>query len=517
MGTRSNRRGRKTAVINVREILRLAAAGFNQNQIAQSCNIARSTVQDYLRRAEVAALGHEQAKELDDEKLMRLLGKDGQRRLRKDVDIDFEKVAREIQRKGVTLELVWQEEVIQRGFEISYSTFCRRFKSWSKSSSYTMRQDYKPGDKAFVDYAGLTLPYIDGQSAEPRRAQIFVACLGASDKIFAEATANQKVLSWIGSHCRACDYFGGVPAAFVPDNLKSGVRDPWWYEPEVNRSYQDFAEYYQTAILPTRILKPRDKAKVEKAVQEVERWIIAPLRDRIFSSIKEINEAIAPLLRALNTRKMRRFGVSRDELFEQVERSALRPLPPRPYQTAQWKKVRVHPDYHVEFERHYYSVPYYYVRQEAWLKASEKLIEVYVSNQRVAFHRRSFEPYSHTTLPEHMPSEHREVKSWTAEKLISWSKSVGPETLKTSEALLATKAHPEQAFRAILGLRRLSEKYSCHRLEAACRRANHFKLVNVRSVRSILEKGWEKLPLNEAAPDPCVSSHENLRGPTVYH
>ena len=275
MRKRNNRRGRVTAVINVREILRLHAAGFNQSQIAQSCNISRSTVQDYLRRGAAAELNYEAARNLEDSELLSKLGKGKERKARKELAVEFQQIARELEHKGVTLELLWHEHVLEQGIAVSYSTFCRRFRRWSQTSSYSMRQHYPPGDKAFVDYAGQTINYLHESSAEIRQAQVFVCCLGASSKIFAEVTADQTISSWIGSHCRALNFYGGVPQAIVPDNLKSGVKDPWWYEPELNRSYQDFAEYYDTAILPARVRKPRDKAKVEKAVQEVERWVIA--------------------------------------------------------------------------------------------------------------------------------------------------------------------------------------------------------------------------------------------------
>ncbi len=509
--------GRASEVLNIREILRLTSAGLNQRQIAQSCRVARSTVQDYQRRARAAGLEYEAAREQPDDELQRLLGKRQSRKERKPCDIDYELIGEELPKKGVTLMLLWQEQVLRAGKDLSYAEFCRRVRAWSMKTNYVMRQRHTPGEKLFVDYSGLKIRYIDRITGEERSAEIFVGALGASSYTYAEATADQCLFSWLGSHQRAFEYFGGVSAAVIPDNLKSAVKQAWWYEPEINRSYQDFAQYYDVAVLPTRTEAPRDKGKVEKAVQEVERWIIAPLRNRTFVNIAEINEAIKPLLAELNAKQMRDYGASRRELFERLDKPALKPLPARPYEFAQWKKARVNIDYHLEFEKHWYSVPYYHVRQEVWLKATEHRLEVFQNNQRVALHLRSKQAYGYTTLPEHMPPEHAAVRSWSAEKFTAWSKGIGPQTHMFVERLLTSKPHREQAFRAILGLQRLCEKYTPLRIEAACTRANHFKLLALRNIRSILEKDWDKTPLTEASEEQIVHQHANLRGQETFH
>lgn len=509
--------GRGSEVLNIREILRLTCAGLNQAQIAQSCKVARSTVQDYQRRARAVGLEYEAARELPDDELLRQLGKRRSRKERKPCEIDFELIGQELPKKGVTLMLLWQEQVLRAGKELSYAEFCKRVRAWSVKTNYVMRQRHTPGEKLFVDYSGLKIGYIDQTTGADRWAEVFVGALGASSYTYAEATADQGLFSWLGSHQRAFEYFGGVSIAVVPDNLKSGVKSAWWYEPEINRSYQDFAEYHDIAILPTRTKAPRDKGKVERAVQEVERWIIAPLRNRTFTSIGEINEAIKPLLAELNAKRMRDYGESRRELFERLDKPALKPLPALPYEFAQWKQARVNIDYHIEFEKHWYSVPYYHVRQEVWLKATERRLEVFQNNQRVAFHLRNKQPYAYTTLPEHMPPAHAEVRSWSIEKFTAWSKAIGPQTHTFVSLLFASKPHQEQAFRAILGLQRLCEKYTPLRIEAACLRANHFKLRLLRNIRSILEQGWDKAPLTEASAEQIVHGHANLRGQETYH
>lgn len=509
--------GRASEVVNIREILRLTAAGLNQTQIAQSCNVARATVQDYQRRALAADVEYEAIREVADDELLQLLGKVQSRRERKPCELDYEEIARELKKKGVTLTLLWQEQVLRTGKDLSYAEFCKRVRAWSLKTNYVMRQTHVPGEKLFVDYSGLKVRYIDRETGQARTAEVFVAALGASSCTFAEATVDQTLPSWLGSHGRAFEYFGGTPVAVVPDNLKSGVKESWWYEPEINRSYQDFAQYYGIAVLPTRTQAPRDKGKVEKAVQEVERWVIAPLRHKIFYSIAEINEAMRPLLTALNAKQMREYGASRQELFERLDKPALRALPSAAYEFAEWKKARVNVDYHIEFEKHWYSVPYYHVRQEVWIKTTERYVEVFQNNQRIALHLRSKQAYAYATLPEHMPPEHAEVRSWTADKFIAWSKGIGLQTQAFVMVLLTSRPHREQAFRAILGLQRLCEQYTPLRIEAACARANYFKLGALRNVRSILETDGDKLPLAESVSERIVLEHEHLRGPNTFH
>lgn len=509
--------GRASKMVNIREILRLSAAGLNQSQIAQSCNVARSTVQDYQRRAQAAGVDYKFAQEMPDDELLGCLGKGQRRKQRRPCDIDYAVVAGELPKKGVTLMLLWQEQVLEAGKDLSYPEFCRRFRAWNARTNYVMRQVHEPGEKLFVDYSGLKVRYLDRETGHEHTAEVFIAALGASSFTYAEATADQTLCSWLGSHQRAFDHFGGTTAAVVPDNLKSGVKDSWWYEPELNRSYQDFAQYHGIAVLPTRTKAPRDKGKVEKAVQEVERWVLAPLRNRTFYGIGEINDAIRPLLAELNAKQMRAYGASREELFRRLDEPALRPLPAVPYEFAQWKKARVNLDYHVEFEKHWYSLPYYYMRQEVWVKATEHLVEVFQNNQRIALHVRSKQAYHYTTLPEHMPPEHAEVRSWTAEKFTAWSKGLGEHTHAFVSHLLTSKPHPEQGFRAVLGLQRLCEKYTAARIEAACMRANHFKLSALRNIRSILENDWDRLPLEEATAERIVLGHANLRGQETYH
>ncbi len=379
----------------VRQILRLKELGFNQRAIHRATGIARSSVQEYLRVAELHELSHEKAASLGDDELKSLLCKKTPGRIRKDATAapDFTAVHQELtSRKGVTLELLWKEWNESAGGGYSYSTFCRRYHEHAQKHSVVMRSDYEPGEKLLSDYAGETLSYWDFQGNQ-FKVEIFVATLGFSNRIYAEATESQKLAHWVNSHIRAFSYFGGVTAAIVIDNLKSGVTKCHRYEPDINRTFEEFGAHYSTTIFPVRSAKPRDKAKVEKAVQEVERQLLAPLRHVRFSSIEEINTALSPLLEALNSRTMKDYGISRNELFEKAEKTALKPLPALQFVVADWKRARVGIDYHIQIEYHYYSVPYYHIKKEVLIKSTEKLIEVFLNNERIASHVRSSIPY----------------------------------------------------------------------------------------------------------------------------
>ena len=499
-----------------REILRLHAMGYSQCAIAQSCAVARSTVQDYIRRASAKNLSYEDLGPLSDDEVKALLGK-GKRKASQAAElVDFAPIEVELQHKGVTLALLWQEGLDKGQWQMSYGTFCRRYNQWRLRQQLSLRQVYKGGEKLFVDYCGLTVPVVDLATGAVTLAQVFVACLGASNYTYAEATPTQALLHWLGSHQRALSFFDGVPTCIVPDNLKSGVTDPCRYEPGINRSYQEFAEHYGLAILPARPKKPRDKAKVEKAVQEVERQILAPLRHEPFTSFTALNVAIAQGLQRLNSRVMHGYGLSRQGLFEQVDQPALKPLPVLPFVFGHWKSAKVNVDYHIEVEQHYYSVPYTLVAQEVQVKVSEQLVEVFHQHQRIACHERARSRYRHTTVAEHMPPEHLAYKQQSKERFLAWAERLGEHTKAQVQAIFASKAHEEQAFRSLKGLQRLAQRYPSTRLEAACRRANAFGLVGLRRLRTILETQLDQAPLPEATPPLPVTQHPNVRGSQYY-
>lgn len=511
-----HKQGGLLQVAKFREILRLHELGYSQCAIAQSCAVARSTVQDYIRRATAKNLSYGDLSGLSDPEVQDLLGKGKRKAPQTGESMDFAQVELELQRKGVTLALLWQEGLDRGQWSWSYGTFCRRYNQWRGRQQLTMRQVYKGGDKLFVDYCGPTVPVVELETGEVHQAQIFVACLGASNYTYAEATPSQQLHHWIGSHQRALSFLGGVPRCIVPDNLKSGVSNPCRYEPGVNLSYQEFAEHYGVAILPARPNKPRDKAKVEKAVQEVERQVLAPLRHEQFTSLTALNAAIAQGVERLNHRVMQGYGLSRQALFEQVDQPALQPLPAQPFVFGFWKQAKVNFDYHVEVERHYYSVPYALVAQEVQVKVSEQLVEIFHQQQRVACHERSQASHRHTTLPEHMPPEHWAYKHQSKDRFLAWAQQIGPQTQAQVEAIFDRKDHEEQAFRSLRGVQRLAHQYGPQRLESACQRANLFGMVGLRRLRSILETQLDQEPVPPEAPALAVADHAYLRGCTYY-
>ena len=381
-----------------------------------------------------------------------------------------------------------------------------------------MRQDHKAGDKVFVDYSGDGIPYIDPHTGEIREAKLFVAVLGASNYIFAEATLEEDLRSWIEAHVHAYEYFGGVPAATVPDNTKTGVTSPCYYEPDLNPTYHEMAKHYGTAILPARIRKPKDKAKVENAVLIVQRWILAALRNCTFYSIEQVNEAVEEKLEEINNRPFQKLDGTRKELFEELDKPALMPLPSRRYYYARWSKARVNIDYHVEVDKHFYSVPYKFARKMVEVRLTTNTVEFFLKGNRIASHRRSFYRHSHSTITEHMPKSHQRYLEWTPSRIINWASKNGPSTARLVEQILAARPHPEQGFRSCLGILRLGKKYDGKRLEAACNRALAIKSYSYKSVKSILATGLDKTPIEpglKVKPSAPIQ-HENIRGSDYY-
>ena len=423
----------------------------------------------------------------------------------------------ELKRKGVTLFLLWEEYKSTHPNGFQYSWFCQHYRAYAGKLDLVMRQTHRAGETMFVNYAGQTVPVVNRDTGELREAQIFVAVLGASSYTFARASWTQSLPDWIDAHCRAFTFFGGVTDTLVPDNLKAGVTHPHRYEPDLNPTYADMAAHYGVAVLPTRVAKPRDKAKVEVAVQVVERWILARLRHQTFFSLDELNRAIAELLVSLNERTFKKLPGSRRSLFEQLERPALSSLPATPYVFATWKKVRVNIDYHIEVERHYYSVPYQLVKLQLDARISAHTVELFHRAKRVASHRRSNLPARHTTVVEHMPRPHREYAEWTPKRLIDWARQSGPHTAQLVSHILSSRRHPQQGFRSCLGILRLAKTYSKERLEAACHRALTIGATTYKSVESILKHNLDSQPLPKPAASSLPITHDNLRGPDYFH
>ena len=500
----------------VREVLRLHhVAGLSGRAIARSLKISPVTVRRYLSRAEELGLGWPLPESLDDAELERRLFPAPAPSCSPRPLPDWTKVHRELRGKDVTLALLWEEYKAAHPQGLQYSRFCERYRAWASTLDAVMRQEHRAGEKMFIDYAGRTVAVVDRETGEIRQAQVFVAVLGASNYTFAEATWTQALPDWIASHVRAFHFFGGCSELLIPDNLRPAVSRAHRYEPDTNPTYHDLAQHYGVVVLPARVRKPRDKAKVEVGVQIVQRWILAALRHRTFFSLGELNAAIARLLERLNTRAFRKLPGSRRSMFEQLDRPALRPLPTQRYVFAQWKKARVNIDYHVEVEGHYYSVPHALIRRQLDVRLTATTVECLYRGQRVASHMRSPRKGHHTTVDEHMPEKHRRMGQWTPQRFIRWAEKIGPHTAALITSVLDSRRHPQQAFRSCLGILRLAKSYGDERLEAAAARALAIGANSYRSIESILTHRLDQ-NRSEQIELALPIEHHNIRGARYY-
>ncbi len=502
----------------LKEVLRLKwGCGLGDRTVAESCAVARSTVSKYVRRAQEMGLSWPLPADLSEEELERLLFPSPQA-LHEGTKVvpDWTDVHQQLKRKDVTLRLVWEEYRQSHPDGLQYSQFCRRYRAWCGTLDLPMRQQHKAGEKMFVDFCGRTVPVTDRATGEIHEAQIFVAVLGASSYTYVEACWSQGLPEWITAHVHAFQYFGGSSTLVVPDNLKAGVSVANRYEPEINRTYEEWARYYECAIVPARVHRPKDKAKAEKGVQDVERRLLAALRYRTFFNLAELNEALSWLLIQHNERPFQKLPGSRRILFEQLDKPALRPLPQQPYEYAEWKKARVNVDYHVAVDGRYYSVPYQLVNQQLDIRLTATAVECFHKNKRVASHLRAPRSGQYTTVTAHMPKAHQDYVQWTPERLVHWARKAGPETTRVVETILTSRPHPQQGFRACLGLMRLGREYGDDRLEAACGRALAVAAVGFKSIESMLKRGMDKQPLPQKSPEHPPVDHENIRGPEYY-
>jgi transposase len=507
----------RVSMRKIRDVLRLThTMGLSRRQVGEATGVGKSSVADYVRRAEAAGIRWPIPDEIDDAELERRLFPTPDEAPKR-AEPEWPKIHRELKRRGVTLVLLWQEYQAEHPGGYSYSRFCELHDRWRERISATMRQTHVAGEKLFVDWAGDTTPVFDSTTGQERRAHIFVAALGASNYTYAEARWTETLPDWIGAHVNALAVIGGVPKAFVPDNLKAGITKPSRYEPGINRTYQDLADHYGCVVLPTRVMKPRDKAKVEVAVQIVERFVLAKLRHQRFFSLAELNSAIRDCVTTINAQVMRKIGKSRNELLERLDGPALTALPTTPYSYAEWKRARVAPDYHIEIAGHYYSVPSKLIREIVEARITSATVEIFHKRQRVASHAFSLVRSRHTTIPEHMPSAHRRYAEWTPAKMMSEAARVGPATVALFEAIMKAKPHPEQGFRSCLGIIKLAKSYGVTRLEAASRRGNDIGATSYGSIASILQNGLDKAFATEPTPDVPPIRHGNIRGSGYYH
>ena len=502
----------------IKEILRLHhEKRLSARDIARSLNIGRGSIRNYLDRAQRAGLSWPLSPELDDAALEDRLFLSVQcvpKQKRQMPPLEY--LHQELKNKGVTLLLLWHEykEKYPDGYQ--YSQFCRIYRQWTGKLDPCLRQQYRAGEKLFVDYAGKTMEITDPETGEIHQAQIFVATLGASSYTFAEASLRQDLPSWIRSHVHAFEFFGGATEIITPDNLRNAVTRSCRYEPDLNATYREMAEHYGAVIIPARVKKARDKAKVESGVLQVERWVLAPLRHRTFFSLQDLNQAIAEKLEALNRRPFEKLPATRRSLFETLDRPALKPLPAHRFTYADWSRAKVNIDYHIEVDHHYYSVPYRLIHTRVDVRLTHTTVEAFLKGRRVALHKRSYLKGRYTTLAEHMPKAHRKYLQWTPSRMIRWAGQIGPHTQNLAACILENRPHPEQGYRSCLGLLRLGKRYSPERLERACARALAFRATSYKNVESILKNRLDQQSMASPPTAPAPREHENLRGKVYY-
>ena len=508
----------KLTMRQIHELLRLKYQNqLSVREIARSCGLPTSTVGDYLQRAKAAGVQWPlPAGQSEQELLQLLIAPPATETAGGPALPDWPYIHKELGRKSVTLLLLWQEYRQTQPEGYGYSRFCQLYQRWAGTLDPVLRQVHLPGEKLFVDWAGQTVPIYNAADGSVSRGHLFVAVLGASNKIYAEAFANEQLPAWLTAHCHAYAFFGGVARVTVPDNLKTGVIRPCRYEPLLHRSYQELAEHYGTVIIPARVKKPRDKAKAEVGVQIAERQILAALRDQRFFTVAELNTGIRPLLTQLNDQPFQKLEGSRNSWFETLEKSQLLPLPATAFELAEWSKAKVNIDYHVAVEKHLYSAPHQLIHQQLDVRLTDHTVELFQHGKRVAAHVRSALSGRCTTLEEHRPKSHQKHLAWTPSRILAWVQTIGPACAKVVEQILADRPHPEQGFRSALGIIRLGKALGHDRLEAACRRALHFGTCSYTSLKSILQNNLDAQPLEPELPL-ASPVHENLRGSPYYH
>ncbi len=508
----------RIAMHRLREILRQKLVlKSSHRDVADAVGVSLGLVSRVFTRASTLALTMEQVDALDDDALEARFYEARDRRSPTRALPDPAQIHVELRRPGVTLQLLHIEYLERHPDGYQYTKFCNHYREWLAKRSPTMRQTHAAGDKTFIDYSGKKPRIVDAATGESTEVELYVAVLGASNYTFAEATYTQQVPDFIASSARAFEFFGGVSRATVPDQLKSAVTVADRYEPGIQRSFDEFGRHYGTTILPARPASPRDKAKVEVAVQIAQRWILARIRNETFHTLGELNARIRELVDALNERPMRLYKTSRRELFGRLEKPALSPLPADAFEYAAWKKAKLNVDYHVSYEDHYYSAPHALIHEEVWVRATSATIEIFHRGSRVASHARSYAKFKHTTNTAHMPVAHQKHAEWTPSRIRGWASTIGPMTEELTRAILAERSHPEHGYRSCLGLFRLAKRYGDDRLEAACARALAVSARSYRHVESILKHGLDRAPALETEAHGNKVAHENVRGRDYYH
>lgn len=508
----------RIAMSKIREIIRLTeVAGLSIRKTSRALNVSRPAVDHYLKQARMAGLTWSRVETMTDEELLSRLRQTEERQNDpRYVELvrRLPEIVQELGKKHVTRQLLWEEyrRSCPDGYE--YSQFCYHLQMYTADTELAMHLEHEPGERLFVDFAGDRPHLSDPVTGKEKPVELFVAVFPASGLIYAEATESQKIEHFMTGVRHSMEYAGGAPRIIVPDNLKAAVTKPDKYEPEVNSTFEDFSAYYGCVVIPARPKKPKDKALVEAAVNVVYNRVLAPLRKQRFATLDEFNDAIAEYLDLLNDREMKKIRMSRRKRFDQLEARHLRPLPQRPYVIRRFvPSATVQPNYHVYFspDKHYYSVPYRHRRKKVRIAYTDREVEIYHNNERIAVHRRVPGEHQYTTTSDHMPSQHRVMGEWNPRRLLDWAQDIGPQTRKLVASVLKSRDFPEQAFKSCLGILNLTKSYGEQRLEAAAARACRFHITSYKKVKNILERGLDQEP-EPAQQNLKLPAHENIRG-----
>jgi len=514
---------KRLSMRKIKDVLRLKfESGLSNRNIGRALKITHRTVGDYLQRFSDAGLSWPLPEEMDETLLKEKLypEKPFPSEASTQQMPDMKYLHKELRRKGVTLYMLWEEYRTQDPQGYGRTQFYHHYQQWAGKLHPVMRQEHKAGEKVFVDYAGKKPEIVNPLTGEITEVELFIGALGASSYTYAEVTRTQSLSDWCHSHIRMLEFYGAVPEIAVPDNLKSGVTKACRYEPDLNPTYQDLCDFYGLAVIPARKKEPKDKAKVESAVRIAEKKILGELRDQIFFSLEELNFAVAKKVEEINTTEFQKLDVSRKDLFIELDRPAMRPLPAARYEYGEWKTLKVNIDYHVEADFNYYSVHYSLIQKQVDVRLTWSTVEIWFKGRRVASHARFISGKGkYSTLEEHRPKAHREYMSWTPERILSWGKKTGPWTAMLMEKVMAARKHPEQGYRSCLGILRLAQKFTPERLEKACHRAVIIQGHSYQTVKSILNSGLDSQPLPEQkAPqqERLPLFHDNIRGKNYY-
>ena len=506
----------------IHEIIRMhEECELSIRQIAKAVDVSRSKVSETISILNEAGLKYVEIKVMKDSDLIEILTSTKKVESKAEVLKQyFPEYAKELKKIGVTRQLLWQEYLQIHPDGLQYTQFCFHFDKWSREEKIFMHIEHKAGDKMFVDYAGKKMEITDIKTGEKTALEIFVAILPASQLTYAEASVSQDQEQFMRSTERAIRYYGGVPSAIVPDNLKSGVIKASIYEPQINPLFADFAEYYRTAVIPARSRKPKDKAHVENAVKIIYRRIFAPLRNESFYSIEELNKAIRIKLEEHNNTKLKKMSVSRRELFEEVEKGELKSLPVYPYPHKNFQNGRVAFNYHIELkeDNHYYSVPYLLRGKHVRIIYDDRNVAIYHDNIRIVQHQRNKQAHKYTTRKDHMPASHRFDDDWSPEKLMWWAGNIGDDTLRAIKHILESKPHPEQAYKSCMGILNQAKKYGNDTLNSACRKACNMERVNYIFISDEVKKieKQNEADMNDKQLNLLPETHENVRGKEYY-